>query len=262
MTSPRVLVVDDQAPARRLLRDLLAAPLLGSGLPFASVDVVAEATDGDDALEQAATHRPDLVFVDVGVRGRPGLDVLTALGQEAEPPAVVVTVGTDGEALDAYQRGATDVLVKPLEAARVGQTLHRAVPTLLRRASEAGHAGCVDVARAALTAAPLERLFVREARGLAVVATREVVRVEAQGDYALVHTRSGARHLAYVTLAELEARLCPRTFLRVHRSHIVHLDRVVSMEAVDGGRYAVVLDDGAEVTASRSRSRLLREVAC
>lgn len=180
-------------------------------------------------------------------------------------PTVVVTTASEDAALEAYDRGAADVLRKPVRADRLGRSLRRAVPTLLHRARlapGAGHTERLDAARAALTAAPLDRLWVRQPSGLAVLRTDEVLRIEAQGDYALVRMRSGASHLAYLTLAELEERLSPRAFLRVHRSHIVHLDRVVALEAVDGGRYAVVLDDGSEVVASRSRSRMLRDVAC
>lgn len=119
----------------------------------------------------------------------------------------------------------------------------------------------VEAARAALDAGLLTRLFVRRPGGLDLVATADIVRVDAQGDYALLRTRSGGRHLVYISLNELEARLDPRTFLRVHRSHIVNLDRVRSITAYDESRFELGLDDGSGVVASRSRSRLLRDLA-
>ena len=263
MTAPRALVVDDEPLARQTLRDLLAQPPPGVDAPFDAVHVVAEAADGDRALELVRELRPDLVFLDVQMPGRSGLEVLAAFDDAPTPPAaVVLTTAYDQYALAAYELGAVDYLLKPFGPDRLARALRRAAPLLAVAPSGRPRlAERVDAARAALTAGPLDRLFVRRPGGVALVATADLVRVEAQGDYAMLHARDGGRHLVYLTLAELEARLCPRTFLRVHRSHIVNLDRVLGITAHDESRLAIDLDDGSEVVASRARSRLLRTLA-
>ena len=119
-----------------------------------------------------------------------------------------------------------------------------------------------EISRTSVPAEPLDRLLVRERGRIVPVRLADVVRLEAQGDYALLHTRSGAQHLAYLSLNAFEARPDTTSFLRVHRSHVVNLDFVRAFVPHDAARLAVELADGTVVVASRSRSTLIRRHAC
>ena len=193
-----------------------------------------------------------------------GLDVLARLdealdaGRLAHAPTVVLTTAYDQYALAAYELGAVDYLLKPFGPDRLHKALAR-VPAA--RSPDAFPPDRAAVVRSALDGEPLDRLLVRERGRIVPVRLADVVRLEAQGDYALLYTKSGGRHLAYLSLNAFEARLDTDAFLRVHRSHVVNLDYVRAFVPHDAARLAVELSDGTTVVASRTRSKLLRRHA-
>ena len=250
------VVADDEPLARAALRRLLAE---------AGVAVAAEAATGAQALDAVAAHAPDILFLDVQMPGLSGLDVLDRLDAAARDgrpaPTVVLTTAFDQYALAAYEFGAVDYLLKPFGAER----LHRALARVSRGwTPPEGEPALVDraaVVRAALDGEPVDCLLVRERGRIVPVRLADVVHLEAQGDYALLHTVSGGKHLAYLSLNAFEARLDAAAFLRVHRSHVVNLAHVQAFVPYDASRLAVELDDGTTVVASRTRSKLLRRYA-
>jgi two-component system LytT family response regulator len=251
----RVLVVEDEPHARAKLRALV------DGLPWATC--VGEAADGRDALARVDALRPDLVFLDVELPELGGLDVLE---RAAHRPAVVFTTAYDRYAVRAFELAAVDYLLKPFGAERFAAAAERA-----RRALAAGGEAGDDEeqppppgerARRALAegAGPLTRLLVRDRGRITPVAVRDVERLEAEDDYVALHAH-GRRHLVYVPLGELEARLDPAQFVRVHRSHVVNLDFVRHLAPYDAGRLLVEMRDGTRIVASRARSAVLRGLA-
>ncbi|UYG05755.1 LytTR family DNA-binding domain-containing protein [Halomonas sp. LR3S48] len=244
-----VLVVDDEPLARRRLRALLAE--------VAWVDLVGEAGDGATALDEIRRRQPDVVFLDIRMPGLSGLEVIERLHAFEQVPAVVFTTAFDEYAVTAFELEAVDYLLKPFGTQRFRTAIERARMTVESRAAVA----MLDRARSVLgeqgVPAPLARILVRD-RGVVVpIAPHEIVRIEAQDDYAMVHAR-GRGYLISVRLGELADRLPRPPFLRVHRSHIVNLDHVECMEPQEDGRYLVKLKDGSRVQASRARSQVIR----
>jgi len=246
VTEPRIraLVAEDEAPARESLRDYLAE------VPW--IELVAEAADGKTAVALADEHRPDLLFLDVRLPELSGLEVARRIRHPAE---IVFTTAYDRFAVAAFEIGAIDYLVKPFGRER----LAAAVARVRARLGSAPVPGS-DRVRSSLSPGPLSRLFARHGDRIVPIAAEGIRRIQAQGDYAEVHSAEGV-FLLHVTLSELAERLDPARFRQVHRSHIVNLDAVAHLRPHDDRRLAITLKDGSVVVASRAASEELRRLA-
>jgi two-component system, LytTR family, response regulator len=243
-TAPvRALVVEDEPLARARLRELLE--------PVPWIRWVGEAASPDAARRALAELRPNLLFLDVQLPGGSGLDVLRSAEEDL---GVIFTTAFDRFAVTAFELGALDYLLKPFGADRFHRALERARPFLETQRISAGRRGCE-----VLGSATLERLFVRDGGRIVPLACSDVERIQAADDLVLVHA-GGAVYRLNVTLGDLEERLDPRRFVRLHRSHLVNLDQVVSFAPTEDARFLVTLRSGATVLASRQRSRVLRAV--
>jgi len=245
-SSPRVsvFIVDDEPLARRRLRDLLR------NVPW--LESVGEAATAEAAIAAIDELQPDLVFLDVRLPGLSGLDVLSRV---KHGPAVIFTTAHDQFAVTAFDVGAIDYLLKPFDRERFDRAIDRVRP-LLDRAEGTEPA---DLARDAQGADRMTRLFVREGGRIVPVPLALVERLEACDDYIVVH--AGKRsYTVNLTMNDVERRLDPQLFVRVHRSHIVNLDHVASMTPYDGSRFEIVMRSGTKILASRQRSRKLREL--
>jgi len=235
MAELRVVVVEDEPAARRLLVRLLAA--------HDDVRVI-ECRHGLQAVDAIRAQRPDLVFLDVKLPELDGFGVIARIGAEAMPPVVFVTA-FDEFAVRAFDVHALDYLVKPFSDARFEATLVRA----RRRLAEA-QAGklraLLDDDRA------LTRFAVRLGARSVVVAAQDVAWIEAQDYYVLLHV-DGAAHLVRHSIRALEARLDARRFARVNRSAIVNLDHVRALERRAIGTWTLRLAQGTELQVSRRR---------
>jgi two-component system LytT family response regulator len=247
--SARVLVVDDEAPARRRLRAQLAQER--------DVLVVGEAGSGDEAVEAIRAQRPDIVFLDVQMPGMNGFEVIEAVGVEAMPAVVFVTA-YDEFALAAFEVAAVDYLLKPYTAERLRKALARALDGKALR--EAGREPLARLLGEGLGRGPhsLQRLLVREGERMFFVPAAEIVRLSAEGNYVRIHTRTGSHELRE-TLAHLESRLDGRRFVRVHRSEIVNLDFVGEIQKHFHGDLIAVLKNGDAVRVSRRYAARLLE---
>lgn len=239
----RALIVEDEPLARDTLRDFLRDE--------ADVELVGEAADGAAAVAAIDGLAPDVVFLDIRLPGLSGLGVLERLRHR---PWVVFTTAYDRYAVSAFELEAVDYLVKPFGRSRFAAMLER-----VRRRLAGGEPGpAVERARDALAGQPLRRLFARRGDRVIPIATARIVRIEAEGDYVAVHCGADRPFLLSVSLADLEDRLDPERFERVHRSHLVNLDHVREMRSFDDRRLAIRLGDGSEVIASRTGSQRLR----
>ena len=241
----RCLIVEDEPLARQVLWELVEE--------VDWLDAVGEAEDGPRAVDRIDSLRPDLVFLDVEMPGLSGLEVLETVRHR---PAVVFTTAYNRYAVTAFELEAIDYLVKPFGRKRFQATLERVrrkwlEPETLARGPER--------VRAALGEGPLRRLFARLGDRIVPIPVAEIVHIEASDDYAVVHA-GGRSHLLNLTLTQLEERLDPERFWRVHRSHIVNLDCVEQMRPYDDRRLVLLLKGGAQVIASRSGSQRLREL--
>jgi len=247
--SVRVLVADDERPAREKLRSHLARE--------PDVELAGEAADGVEAVRSIRELAPDLVFLDVQMPGLDGFEVIEAVGVE-DMPAVVFVTAFDEYALRAFEVEAIDYLLKPFDAARFDRAFERARKRLDAgaRADAPGRIsrllGAVQPERGHL------RRFVVSDRGrIVLVPVSEVFRLSAEGNYVRLHTPAGT-HLVRDTLARLETRLAPERFARIHRSEIVAVDAVRELQPWSHGDYVVLLRNGDRLRLSRRyQSRLL-----
>ena len=238
------LVVDDEPLARRKVRELLRE--------VSWIHCLGEAADGLSAARAIDEHRPDLVFLDIRMPGLSGLEILKRV---QHVPAVIFTTAYDRYAVTAFELAAVDYLLKPFSRDRFLQSVERARPALQRRAG----VPAVERAEETLRGAPMRRLFVREGGRILPLRAPTVERLEACDDFVYVFA-AGRKYRVNAPLSELEQRLDPGVFVRIHRSHIVNLDHVVAWSPYDGSRFEVRLRDGTVLTASRQRSRALRKL--
>ncbi|NOT09076.1 MAG: response regulator transcription factor [Gemmatimonadales bacterium] len=238
----RALIADDEPVARAGLRHMLA------GITW--VETIGEAADGLAAVEAINTLRPELLFLDIQMPGLVGTEVLSRVSCQ---PHVVFTTAYAQHAVTAFELGALDYLLKPFGPERLQVTLERVRAVLGEPAGQPA----LDRLQEALSSGPMSRLFVRSAGSVIPLAVESVLRFEARGDYVAAYA-GGARHLLHLSLNRLEARLDPKRFVRIHRAHIVNLDRVTAFRPVGKGRLVAELSDGTHLPVGRSRAQELR----
>ena len=241
----RVIVVDDEALARALLRELLAA--------HSDVEIIAECGNGFEAVKAVTEKKPDLLLLDVQMPKLDGFDVLELIGTEV--PVIFVTA-FDQYAIKAFQVHAVDYLLKPFGAERLAEALSRARTRISAREPLPAKALISD-ARTART--PLERILIRDKADVHVIPVAKIDYMESQDDY--VSLKVGERQfLKEQTLAELEQLLDPGRFVRIHRRYLLNVSRLARIEqAVTESRVAI-LQDGTELPISRSGYAKLREI--
>jgi len=269
-TPLRVLIVDDEALGRQRLEDLLASE--------AGVAIVGTAENGEQAIAAIRRLTPDVVFLDVQMPGKSGLDVVRAIGID-EMPATIFVTAYDQYALKAFDLAAVDYLVKPFDDERFEQALARArrlvaledvdrlserLKALLgesRDARDARDARSVPAASQDASAPPqyLERIAVEMKGQVKIVPVKQIDFIEASGPYAELHVGDKV-YLVRERMQTLEERLDPARFLRIHRSAIVRLDLVETLIRGAGGDYAVQLKGGVRLKVSRSRYEELAQL--
>jgi two-component system LytT family response regulator len=237
----RALICEDEPLAVRALQEYLK--------DVAWIEIIGEARDGKEALRLLHKLEPDLVFLDVRMPGMTGVEVLEAVDH---PPAVVFTTAYDEYAIAAFDLGAVDYLVKPFGRDRLIQTLDRVRVRLV------GERGAAET-RVAPDRRYADRIFARRRGATIPVPVADILRADAGHGGVTLVTSTGTLDLD-VTLGELEGRLDPADFVRVHRAHLVNLSHVVSIRRYDERRLALRMDDDSTLVASRRGSQVLREV--
>jgi len=250
----RVLVVDDEALARQRVTDLLAHE--------ADVEVAGIAEHGNAAVAMIRELQPDVVFLDVQMPGRTGVDVVREIGADRMPATIFVTA-YDHFAIKAFDLAAVDYLVKPFDDERFEQALGRVrrmlnlsevdrLSGILRAVLSGNNSESGAEAAAPATSPYLERIAVEMKGQVCIVAVEQIDFIEASGPYAQLHV-AGKTYLVRQRMQELEDRLDPTLFFRIHRSAIARLELVQSLLRAPGGDYAVLLKGGARLKVSRSR---------
>jgi len=244
----RVLIVDDEPLARERIRTLLSEDT--------GFEVAGEAGDGATAAQAIAALNPDLVFLDVQMPGGDGFDVIDAVGADKMPFVVFVTA-YDRYALRAFDVHALDYLLKPFDRDRFRQALVRANQQLDKSKSgeiEKRLAAIVNDLRPAK--GKTDRFVVKSGGRIFFVRTAEIDWIEAAGNYVKLHVGNDS-HLIRETMTNVEAKLSPDTFVRIHRCHIVNIEQVRELQPWFNGEYVVFLKNGTRLTLSRGyRERL------
>jgi two-component system LytT family response regulator len=241
-----VVIVDDEAPARALLREYLAAD--------GDVRVLAECDNGFDAVRVLSAQSPDLVLLDVQMPKLDGFEVLELL---ARPPAVIFVTAYDEHALRAFEVHAVDYVLKPVGRDRLKRALARARERLRDGAAPPSARGLARAARP--PGEPLQRVIVRDGAEVHVLPVARIDWIEAQDDYVALHVR-GRVHLKNEALAELEKALDPARFVRIHRSYLINLERLTRVELAAKDTRVAVLAGGESLPVSRAGYLRLKEV--
>jgi two-component system LytT family response regulator len=230
-----VMIVDDEELARRLLREMLAA--------HSDIEIVAECANGFEAVKAAAERKPDLIFLDVQMPKLDGFEVLELIGPGV---GVIFVTAYDTYALRAFDVHAVDYLLKPFSKERFEAALALAENRLGENTPPPG-------LLAATARAPgyLERVVVKDGARVHIIPVTKLDFAEAQDDYICLSS-NGKTYLKQQTIGSLEESLDPRQFIRIHRSYIVNLDRVVKMEPYSKDSKVAVLSDGKQLPVSRS----------
>ena len=236
----RTLIIEDEPLARQTLRDFSRG--------FSNLEIVGEAADGLLAVSLIDELKPQLIFLDVQIPEISGVEVLR---RAQHRPAVVFTTAFDDYAVTAFEFEALDYLLKPFGRERFNQTLIR-----VKRHFEK----IQDESKSEIPAENkdlLTRLFVRDKQRIVPLQTTEIVWLEADDDYTIVHA-DGKKFLVSLTLKEFSSRLDSDKFFRVHRSAIVNIEHISEIEEIDR-RLLLYMNDGAEVQASRQGSQIIKK---
>ncbi len=243
----RTILIDDEPLARQVIREFLQA--------FPQLEIIAECENGRQAVAAINQHRPDLIFLDVQMPGLNGFQVLERL---ESLPQIIFSTAYDEYAIRAFEVNAVDYLLKPFDRQRFAVAVERAVERhagvgadmerLLRLLQQAQPAGSF-----------FDRLLVRSSDRIIPVRLTEIEWIEAADDYTMLHA-GNAKHLCSLGLGELEKRLPPQQFMRVHRSAIVNVSRIRHLEKDGEGGMIVTMASGEEVKVSRRYAAALREL--
>ena len=230
------LIVDDEDLARHVVCELLSS--------HPEIEILAECANGFEAVKAFAEQKPDLIFLDVQMPKLTGFDVLELVGEDV---SVIFTTAYDQYAMRAFEVHAVDYLLKPIGKERFEEALARAKRRLGEKMPPAQ--------KLAESARPpqqfLERIVVKDGTRVTLIPIGKLDYAEAQDDYVALASQ-GKKHLKQQTIASLEACLDPNFFVRVHRSYIVNLERVVRIEPYGKDSRLAILADGTRLPVSRA----------
>jgi two-component system LytT family response regulator len=250
MADRRIVIADDEPLARERLRHLLGKRT--------GYTIVAECENGEEAIESILRDQPDILLLDIKMPAMDGFEVAEALGVHS--PALVFVTAFAEFALRAFDVSAIDYLLKPVSPQQLDRALARAEAQLSRGRPDNDHARILAFLAAHRNGVRYpSRFLVRSAEELFFVRAEDIDWADAQGNYVRLHV-AGRAHMIRETLKSFEARLNPEHFVRIHRSAIVNIDRIVRIKPYQHGEFVVTLRDGARLTTSRSHGARLREL--
>ena len=249
----RVIVADDERPARRFLVGLLKAS--------PGVEIVGEASNGMEAVAMIEAERPSLALLDLQMPELGGFDVVRRLSR-ATLPLIAFVTAYDEFAVEAFELNAIDYLLKPVQRERLDETLTRARHRLAHGGITDHHAVVMAAANAYERAARrqfLERLPVRQRDEVVLVPVRQIASIVAEGELLHITTSGNERYTITHRLHALETRLDPRRFVRLGRGSLANVDSITRVTPMPGGTYVAILSNGQELAVSRIRSRVIRD---
>ena len=253
MSKLRVVIVDDERPAREFLKGILRE--------FDEVELVGEAENGADAVELIKEIKPDLAILDLKMPELSGLDAIKLL-RRSQMPLVAFVTAYDEYAVQAFEVNAVDYLLKPVERSRLAETIARAVERLeqadWRDVESDRIKNAVNSYEESVKAETLTRIPVRVGEEIFLVNVNEVVSIVADGELLRITTTKDRKYTINYRLKDLEVRLDSGKFVRLSRGAIANLEYVRRISPMPGGTYSVSLSNGQEIASSRLQSRVLR----
>jgi two-component system LytT family response regulator len=255
VTTPlRVMIADDERPARAFLASLLRS--------FDDVAIVGEAKSGKEAVGLIESAHPDLALLDLQMPELDGIGVVRML-KKSEVPLIAFVTAYDEYAVKAFEMNAVDYLLKPVEKKRLRETLNRAHERVEHAEIVAEQAHHLDTAIAAYESAVkppfVDRIPVRRKDEVLIIPVHQIASIVADGELLHLTTITGDRHTINHRLKDLETRLDPAKFIRLGRGTMANVDLITKVGMMPGGGHVAVLTNGQKLTVSRIQSRTLRE---
>ncbi|HEY0048885.1 MAG TPA: LytTR family DNA-binding domain-containing protein [Pyrinomonadaceae bacterium] len=243
----KILIVDDEPLARGIIRRMLETD--------SRIQSIAEAEDGDEALETIRSNAPDIVYLDIQMPGANGFELLDQIRQlkSAAMPLIIFVTAYDEYALEAFEFYALDYLVKPVDPARFRQTFDIAVKQL-SAGDEAEYQQKLFqiVSRMEPQKNYLEWVSVKTGGGISLLKIEKIRWIEAQGNYALLDFGNNLTHLMREQIGTLESKLDPQTFIRIHRSTIININFIKEIENWGRGEFKVAMSENKVFTVGHS----------
>lgn len=253
MSKLRVIIADDERPAREFLKSILRE--------FEQVVLVGEAENGADAVELIKSVKPDLAILDLKMPELSGLDAIKLL-RKSQMPLVAFVTAHDEFAVQAFEINAVDYLLKPVEPARLAQTIARASERLEHEDWRTVESERIKTATAEYDQStqinPIERIPVKVREQIYLISVEDIASIIADGELLHITTAKNQKYTINYRLKDLELRLDSQRFVRLSRGAIVNLSFIKSISPMPGGTHIATLTNAQEITSSRLQSRLLR----
>jgi len=253
MNKLRTIIADDERPARHFLKTLLS--------DFDDVELIGEAENGAQAIELIKDKKPDIVLLDLQMPEVSGLEVVKSLSK-TQMPLVVFVTAYDEYAIQAFDANAVDYLLKPIEKARLRETINRAKERLerkdfreresdkVRRASEGYVEGKNEF---------IKRIPVKSKEEIILVSVDDIASIIADGELLHITTDKNVKYIINFRLKDIEAKLSPDVFIRLSRGALANVAMFEKVSPMPGGTYLITLKNGQEIPSSRFQSKVLRE---
>ncbi|MCU1290749.1 MAG: Two component transcriptional regulator, LytTR family [Acidobacteria bacterium] len=253
MSKLRVVIADDERPAREFLKTILRE--------FEDVEIVGEAENGTEALEIIRRAKPDLALLDLQMPEISGLEIVKQL-KKTQMPLVAFVTAYDEYAVQAFEVNAVDYLLKPVEKSRLGETLQRAHERLEQADWQEREAenvrNATQIYDENTRAEFLERIPVKKREEIYLVSVSEIASIVADGELLYITTDKNQKHVINYRLKDLEMRLEPDKFIRLSRGALANLEMITRVSPMPGGTYLITLKNGQEIASSRMQSKILR----
>jgi two-component system, LytTR family, response regulator len=246
MNKIKALIIDDEAPAREIVKHYLK--------DFENIEISGECQDGFSGLKLISDIKPDLVFLDIQMPKLTGFEMLEVL---EEKPEIIFTTAFDNHAIRAFELNAVDYLLKPFHKERFDEAVKKAIAKLtIGSANE--NKDSPTLMKIPVPQGPLSRIVVRKGNSINIIPVNQVRYVEAQDDYIMIY-HTGGKALKQQTMKFYEENLPKAGFVRIHRSYIVRIEEINRIEPYTKDNYVAVLHSGEKLPVSRAGYKHLKE---
>ena len=243
----KTIIIDDEKLGRDIIKSYLNK--------FENIELIAECSDGFEAIKQINELKPDLIFLDIQMPKLTGFEMLEIL---ENPPVIIFTTAFDQYALKAFEVNAIDYLLKPFSETRFAEALNKAIKliTLVPKAKQE-LAGLVKTVESRNEY--IDRVVIKHAQKIIIIPITELRYIEAQDDYTMLYTERG-NFLKQRTMKYFDENLNPKEFIRIHRSYFVKFSAIKQIELFEKESYRVLLHDGVKLPVSKSGYQNLKEI--
>lgn len=242
------IIIDDEKLARNVIRNYLGN--------YPDIEIVDECKNGYEAFKSITSHKPDLIFLDIQMPKISGFELLELLD---EPPEIVFSTAFDHYALKAFEVNAIDYLLKPFSEERFKEAIDKVLLRLTNKSKDQGDIVKKLSSHKLSEKEHLARIVVKKNSKIIIIPTDKIINIEAQDDYVKIYSENGS-YLKTKTMKFFEDNLDPANFIRVHRSHIVRIDKIKNIELLDKESYRLTLANDTNCPVSKAGYAKLKEI--